>query len=253
MHPSRVICTPLLPYRVLMEVTLIDVFLTIVFMLIGYLAGAIPTGLFVARARGVDIRKLGSGNIGATNVLRTMGTLPALLVVLVDPLKAFLAVYFPVWLGADPWTVALTGFAVLLGNTYNVFLGLRGGRGIATSLGLFFAIDPLITTLIGILGITTMALGRYVSLGSLVGVIATPLMLIAKGGIVLPYFYLALVIMTLAVFRHRDNLRRLAAGTERRLGEKSPRTPAAEDSKKNRAKSTVDKSTNEPTGQPSKE
>lgn len=142
MHPSRVICTPLLPYRVLMEVTLIDVFLTIVFMLIGYLAGAIPTGLFVARARGVDIRKLGSGNIGATNVLRTMGTLPALLVVLVDPLKAFLAVYFPVWLGADPWTVALTGFAVLLGNTYNVFLGLRGGARHRYELGTLLCHRP---------------------------------------------------------------------------------------------------------------
>ena len=149
---------------------------------------------------------------------------------------------------------------MLLGNTYNVFLGLRGGRGIATSIGLFFAVDPLIATLIGVLGITTMVLGRYVSLGSVVGVIATPLMLIAKGDIVLPHFYLALFIMTLAVFRHRDNLQRLATGTERRLGEKTPSAPAAEgtDAKGIKVEGTQAKDTQETpnkpvSGSPSKE
>lgn len=193
---------------------------TVLFMLIGYLAGSIPTGYLVARLRGVDIQSAGSGNIGATNVLRTMGVIPAIIVVLIDPLKAFLAVGLPVVLGMSPWIVALTGVAVMLGNTYNVFLKFRGGRGVATSLGAFAAVDPVVTLVVAVIGIIVIGLGRFVSLGSLIGVLSAPLILLARGDFPLPHLYLALFIAFLITYRHRENIERLAKGVERRLGEK---------------------------------
>ena len=190
-------------------------------MMTGYLVGSVPTGYFVARLRGVNIQQAGSGNIGATNVLRTMGVVPAIAVVLLDPLKAYLAVSLPVWFGMDPAVVALTGAAVMLGNTYNVFLGFRGGRGVATSMGVFMAVNPLVTSLVIVLGVLVIALGRFVSLGSVVGVLSAPLLLTAQGNFFPPHFALALFIALLITYRHRDNLRRLAAGNERRLGKQA--------------------------------
>ena len=200
---------------------MIDIALAAVFMVIGYLLGTIPTGYLVARMRGVDIQKVGSGNIGATNVLRAVGPGPAVLVALFDPLKGILAVLFPILMSAGPWTIALAAFATVLGNNFNIFLRLRGGKGVATSLGVFIPIDPLVTLLAALLGIFTMAVGRFVSLGSLVGVLSVPLMLLASLNVAPPFLYLAIVLNALIMFRHRDNIRRLAAGTERRLGEKA--------------------------------
>ena len=197
---------------------MIEIALTAVFMVIGYLLGTIPTGYLVARMRGVDIQKVGSGNIGATNVLRAVGIGPALIVALFDPLKGILAVMLPLLMGATPWMIALTGFATVLGNNFNIFLRLRGGKGVATSLGVFLAIDPWITFLAAVLGIFTIAVGRFVSLGSLVGVLCVPLMLMATLTVPLPYLYLSFVLSLLILFRHRENIRRLTAGTERRLG-----------------------------------
>ena len=199
---------------------MLDVLLTVLFMIVGYLLGSIPTGYLVARMRGVDIQQVGSGNIGATNILRTLGAGPALIVVVLDPLKGFLAVTLPILFGMSAWTVALAGFAAVLGNNFNIFLGLRGGKGIATSLGVFLGVEPLLTLMACVLGLATVALGRYVSLGSLVGVLAAPLMLLARGYFLFPYLYLALAIMLLAFYRHSENIARLQAGTERRLGER---------------------------------
>jgi len=123
--------------------TPVMILLTIVCVVIGYVLGGIPTGYFIAKLAGVDIRKTGSGNIGATNILRTMGRIPAIIVVLLDPLKAALAVLIAIWLNVGPWGVALTGLATVLGNMFNPFLGFKGGKGVATSLGMFIPIDPL--------------------------------------------------------------------------------------------------------------
>lgn len=190
-------------------------------MAIGYFIGTIPTGYLVARARGIDIQKVGSGNIGATNILRSVGVVPAIIVVLLDPLKGFLATLFPVLLLQSTWTIALTAFATILGNNFNVFLKMRGGKGIATSLGAFLAIDPIITLLSAVIGISTIALGRYVSLGSIIGLMTAPLMLLARGNFQFPYFYLSVAMAALAIWRHRENIQRLAKGVERRLGEKA--------------------------------
>jgi acyl phosphate:glycerol-3-phosphate acyltransferase len=204
---------------------LLDVLTTLLFMAIGYFVGTIPVGYLVARARGVDIQKMGSGNIGATNILRSVGVLPAVIVVLLDPLKGFLATLFPILLLQSTWTIALTGFATILGNNFNVFLKMRGGKGIATSLGVFLAIDPIITLFATVIGVSTIAFGRYVSLGSIIGLMTPPLMLLAKGNFQFPYFYLSVAMAALAIWRHRENIQRLAKGVERRLGEKATAAP----------------------------
>lgn len=194
-------------------------FLAPVFVVIGYLVGTIPTGWLVARARGVDIQRVGSGNIGATNVLRTLGVGPAILVAAMDPLKGALATLLPIAFGMDGWTVAATGLATVLGNNFNMFLRMRGGKGIATSLGVFLVVNPAATLAAAALGIFTMGIGRLVSLGSLVGMVSAPLFLLAGPFYPLSDLALATVLALLAVYRHRENIRRLVAGTERRLGE----------------------------------
>jgi acyl phosphate:glycerol-3-phosphate acyltransferase len=207
---------------------LLGILITIAFILIGYFIGTVPTGYFVAKARGIDIQKMGSGNIGATNVLRSVGLGPALLVLLLDPLKGFLATLFPILLLQDSWTIALTALATVLGNNFNIFLKLRGGKGIATSMGAFLAVDPIATLLSLVIGITTIYLGRYVSLGSMIGLMAAPLMLLSRGNFVPAYFYLAVALSALAFLRHKENIKRLADGVERRLGERTKPAPVEE-------------------------
>ncbi len=200
---------------------MLDLALSAVFMVIGYLLGTIPTGYLVAKVRGIDIQASGSGNIGATNVMRTLGVLPGIIVALVDPLKGAAAVLLPTLLGASNWTVALTGLATVLGNNFNIMLRLRGGKGIATTLGVFFVINPLVTALCVVLGVFTILLSRYVSLGSMVGLFAAPLMLVASLSYPMPDLYLGIALAALAILRHRENIRRLISGTERRLGERA--------------------------------
>lgn len=196
--------------------------LAIPFLVVGYLVGTIPTGWLVARAHGVDIQRMGSGNIGATNVLRNLGVGPAVFVVLMDPVKGALAAALPLMLGMDQWTVAATGLATVLGNNFNAFLGMRGGKGIATSLVVFLVVNPVVTAVAAVLGIFTIAIGRYVSLGSMVGMVSAPLFLLASGVFPFPDLALATILALLALYRHRENLRRLAKGTERRLGRTAP-------------------------------
>jgi glycerol-3-phosphate acyltransferase PlsY len=186
---------------------------------LGYLIGSIPTGYLVARIKGVDIQQYGSGNIGATNVMRALGTFWGVLVLVLDPLKGALAVWLALFLFAlGPWGVALTGLAVVLGNNFNVFLRLRGGKGIATSIGAFAVIEPIVTLVAVIIGVFVIAMGRYVSLGTLTGMISVPLILFV-GHWHPANLFLGTAMALLALFRHRDNLERLARGVERRLGE----------------------------------
>jgi acyl phosphate:glycerol-3-phosphate acyltransferase len=189
---------------------------------LAYLVGAFPTGVFVARLRGVDIQRAGSGNIGATNVARSVGPWAGVLVMIVDPLKGVAAVMVPTLLGLDPWWVVATALAAVLGNAFNVFLGFRGGKGVATSLGVFAVIDPWVTLTAVIIFALTVLFGRMVSLASVVAVCATPIMLVTLGDADVPKTVLAFTLALLSVLRHRDNMARLAAGTERRIGRGRP-------------------------------
>lgn len=190
-------------------------------LVVGYLIGSFPTGYWVAKSHGVEIQKIGSGNIGATNVLRAVGVLPAIIVVIADPLKGMLAVLIADLMGVSEWGLVLAGLAAVLGHNFNIFLGFKGGKGIATSLGVGIAIAPAAALAAAAIGLFTMVAGRYVSLGSVVGLVAAPLFLVMQPTFTLPQLCLFLSLSTLAVIRHRENLIRLAKGNERRIGEKA--------------------------------
>lgn len=199
---------------------MLDALISIAVVAVAYLMGAIPTGILVARLRGIDIQKTGSGNIGATNVLRSVGPVAALVVVLLDPLKGVLAVWVPKALGLGPWWVAAAALAAVLGNVFNVFLRGRGGKGVATSFGVFVVIDPLVTLTGLVVFVLTLAFGRMVSLGSLVAVGSAPFMLLLLGEASVEKVLLVFALSGLMIWRHRENIGRLAQGVENRLGAK---------------------------------
>jgi glycerol-3-phosphate acyltransferase PlsY len=197
----------------------------------GYLLGSIPSGYLAGRwLRGVDIRTLGSGSTGATNVLRQFGKAPALVVFLVDVLKGSAAVLLAKALlqplditPTSDWWVVATGLAALAGHIWPVWLGGRGGKAVATGLGMLLGLTwPVGLACFGIF-LAVLSLSRIVSLSSVVAALALPLLMLgwfADQGLGLrwPYLGLALLTTLLVLWRHRSNIKRLLAGTEPRLG-----------------------------------
>jgi glycerol-3-phosphate acyltransferase PlsY len=187
-----------------------------------YLIGAIPVGFLVARAAGgFDIRGKGSGNIGATNVLRTLGPVPAVLTLLGDVGKGYLAVRVAEVLGPEPAWGAAGALLAVVGNCWPVFLRFRGGKGMATALGAFLALVPKAVLPSAVLWIAIAAISRYVSLASIAAVLVLPV-----GAFVLGYPRASTGAAALAalviLWRHRENIRRLAGGKENRLGGRLP-------------------------------
>ncbi|MBF6593689.1 MAG: glycerol-3-phosphate acyltransferase [Thermaceae bacterium] len=190
-------------------------------VLLAYLFGSIPAGAWVARYYGVDIQKVGSGNTGATNIQRTLGNWPAVLVALFDVFKGGIAVLAARLLGLEGLLLGAVALAAVLGHNYSAFLGFKGGKGVATSFGTLIFFDPVVGLSVLPIGIATMVLTRYVSAGSLVGGVAAVVITIALG----KPFWQVLTVTVLAgliFWTHRENLRRLQAGNERRFGEKTP-------------------------------
>lgn len=195
--------------------------LTALGLLAAYLIGAIPVGFLVARAAGgADIRRTGSGNIGATNVLRTLGTGPALLTLAGDIVKGYLAVRAAGSIGSETWAAAGGAVAAIAGNCWPVFLAFRGGKGVATGLGAFLALIPWAVAPAAVLWLAVTATSRYVSLASMLACLSLP-----AGALLLGYPRAAVVAAAVAaliiVWRHRENIARLVSGTERRLGERA--------------------------------
>jgi len=186
-----------------------------------YLVGAVPVGYLVARLFGVtDIRRHGSGNIGATNVLRTAGRLPGLVTLFGDIAKGWIAVALAGRIGGDvPSALALGAAAAVVGNCWSVFLGFRGGKGVATGLGALLRLVPLATLAALPVFIVVVMTTRFVSLGSLLGAACVPFGAWALGA-PRPAVFGALVVALIVILRHHDNIARLRAGTERRLGER---------------------------------
>jgi glycerol-3-phosphate acyltransferase PlsY len=181
-----------------------------------YVLGSIPFGMVVARARGVDLRKVGSGNIGATNVARALGRWWAIAVLAADAAKGFAPVFVGRRLGVDPRLVALAGLGAIVGHMFTLFLRGRGGKGVATSLGVALALSPL-AALCGFgLYVVVFAVSRLSSLGSLLGIWSFPAFALLFGGLPPPYLALAIGGAVLVTVRHRENLRRLARGEEKR-------------------------------------
>lgn len=145
---------------------------------LAYLIGSIPTAYVVGRfVYGFDIRKRGSGNVGATNALRTMGTVPGLVVLAVDALKGVIAV----WLGqvaGGPWLAAVTALAAIIGHSWSLFLEFQGGKGVATTAGAVLAMAPAVVLWAGLLWLVIVVLSRYVSLGSIIAAAVAPFLML---------------------------------------------------------------------------
>jgi glycerol-3-phosphate acyltransferase PlsY len=187
---------------------------------VGYLLGSISFAVLLVRWKtGKDIRTEGSGNAGATNVLRAHGKALGLLVAFLDVAKGAAAVLLVRLVTADPRAAAAAAFAAILGHVFPLYYGFRGGKGVATAVGAFLALAPLPTLVcIGVF-VATVALTRYVSVGSMVAMALLP----AAMGVFherMPVIVAAAGAAVLIVFKHIENLKRLAAGRERKLGQK---------------------------------
>jgi glycerol-3-phosphate acyltransferase PlsY len=186
---------------------------------VAFLLGSFPTGVVLSRAiTGRDVRKQGSGNIGAANVARTSGFGVGALVGLIDVLKGALAVWVGHALALPPGALALVAVAAVLGHDYSLFLGFRGGKGVATTLGAAIALAPQAALLSMLSWVVTLVLFRYASLSSLVALALLPIFL-ASTGRPHPYVAAAAALWLLAAWKHRSNIGRLAAGREPRFRE----------------------------------
>lgn len=186
------------------------------FVIVAYLIGSIPVGLLLSKIQGKDPRNIGSGNIGATNVMRTAGKTAGIVTLLGDVAKGFLPVMIANYYSNSSFFVSFIGFSAFIGHLYPVYLRFKGGKGVATALGVYLAISPL-AILIDILIFTSVLFKwRYVSLGSLVGTFMMPVILIILGK---PYMYIILsILIGIFIFiKHRDNIRRLAKGEENKF------------------------------------
>ena len=184
---------------------------------LGYLFGSIPFAFLVTRARGIDIRKVGSGNVGAANVLRTAGVMPAVAVMLLDIAKGAMAVQVARLVTGDLAVVTAAGCAAIVGHIYPAWLGFRGGKGVAASAGVFGMLAPVATVIAATVFVGTVVVTRFMSAGSIAGALALAVAVMV-GNVPAPVVAGAMLAAILVVHRHRDNLSRLVAGTERRIG-----------------------------------
>ena len=200
--------------------------------LLGYLFGSFPAGYFAGRLAGVDVRREGSGNIGATNVLRVLGKKWGYTVFAIDAFKGFAAVRLSLilvnsWPSAKPYAeyiAILTAMACVAGHTFPVWLRFKGGKGVATSAGALAGLLPLAVPVVLLVWIIVFETSRYVSLASIVAAISLPIIvgLFARWKFVdtRALIYFSLAIMLLVLWRHRSNFSRLLNGTEQRFRRK---------------------------------
>ncbi|MEI7811563.1 MAG: glycerol-3-phosphate 1-O-acyltransferase PlsY [Ignavibacteria bacterium] len=213
-------------------------YLLFIILLLSYLVGSVPTSIIVSRlVRGIDIRNYGSGNAGGTNVYRILGWKYGILVILLDALKGAVAVVFiaRLYQGSVPFENAtpfddftliqiLAGLTAVIGHVWTVFAGFKGGKGIATALGMLFTIITVDMIVAIVVFAIVVMITKYISLGSILGAISVPLVLIIREnifhvdipgyGIVLPF---TIGISFLIIYTHRANVRRLLAGNENRI------------------------------------
>lgn len=193
----------------------------IILTVVAYLVGSIPTGIIVVKILGApDPRTIGSGNIGATNVGRAGGKAAGIITLLGDVLKGFLIILLTFYLfGNSPKAASITGLAVFLGHLFPVFLKFKGGKGVATALGIFLAIGWLEAVLALLIFIVIAAIFRYVSVGSIISAASMPV-IFSFFASTQPYIPLAAVIAVFIILKHTDNIKRLIQGSENKIGGK---------------------------------
>ena len=197
------------------------IFTALLLLAIGYLLGSMPNGYLAGRwLKGIDLRQCGSGSTGATNVLRNVGKGPALVVFLLDVGKGALAVLLAKSFGLNDWVQVLAGLAALAGHIWPVWLGWKGGKAVATGLGMFLGLAwPVGLACFGLF-MAVISLSRIVSLSSVVAAIGLPVLMVLAGASGAS-ISVSVVASVMVLWRHRSNIERLIAGTEPRIGAKA--------------------------------
>jgi len=197
------------------------VVLAIISIILSYLIGAISFSVVIAKwLKGIDIRQHGSGNAGATNTLRVLGKGPGICVLLLDMAKGVLAVWLGKWMGdISAWVPVLCGIAAIVGHNWPIYFRFKGGKGIATTIGVMATLAFLPSLFAGITAIIVIAVTRYVSLGSLILSAVLPILLIVMNR---PYeiLWASLLLCVFAFVRHRSNIVKIVQGKENKLGAK---------------------------------
>jgi glycerol-3-phosphate acyltransferase PlsY len=188
-----------------------------VILLAGYLIGSIPFALILTRRWGTDLRRVGSGNLGAANVMRASGVTAGVVVAVLDMAKGAASVWLAARVGDGAELPAAAGLAAIIGHVYPIWLRFRGGKGVATACGVFSMLTPLAVPLTLAIFAAVVWLTKYISLGSVLAAIALPPVAYALGSPA-PAVLAAVAASAIIVFRHRSNVLRLRTGTERRVG-----------------------------------
>jgi glycerol-3-phosphate acyltransferase PlsY len=188
----------------------------IVAVAFGYLAGSIPFSFLLSRQRGVDLRHSGSGNIGASNVLRTTGAGAAVAAILLDGVKGTIAVVVAQMLSVDPAAAVAAACAAVIGHVYPAWLRFHGGKGVATAAGAFVVLAPSALAVATLVFVLVVSVTRFISAGSIAGAIAFAAVAAVSAPRVVAIGAAAAVLVVL--YRHRENMMRLVSGTERRIG-----------------------------------
>jgi acyl phosphate:glycerol-3-phosphate acyltransferase len=191
----------------------------IILLIAAFVLGSIPFGIITAKVKGIDLKKVGSGNIGATNVLRSLGKWPAVITLLGDILKGTLAVAIGKYSGVEPLYEGLIGIAAILGHNFSIFLGFKGGKGVATSLGVLLMYTPHVALVTLIVWIGVVLFTKYSSLGAIVSFALLPLNIMLFDFQDKTKFIISILISLFIIIRHKDNIKRLMKGTERKIGQ----------------------------------
>ena len=186
---------------------------------LAYLVGSVPFAFLLSRRRGIDLRHVGSGNVGATNVLRTSGVRTAMIAMSLDVVKGALAVVMAERFASGAGTPVAAGLASVFGHIYPVWLRFRGGKGVATAAGVFAVLTPVALGIASAAFVVAVWVTRYISIGSVVGALTLAIVAIVSGAPMMVEVGSAIAALTI-LYRHRANIARVFAGTERRIGQR---------------------------------
>lgn len=194
--------------------------MSVLLVLGGYILGSVPTGLLAGWAYGVDVRQVGSGNIGTANVLRAAGKWAAFFTLFGDMLKGLIPVVLARLITEDEWTIAAVALAAVVGHCFPVFLRFKGGKGVATGAGTSIGLAPVVGLVLFALWWAVVLVSRYTSLGAIAVMVLSPVAFLLTGQ-PLPYVLYTIAGGVLVLWLHRENARALLKGTERKIGQKA--------------------------------
>lgn len=197
---------------------------TILVIAASYLLGSIPFGLVIGKVGyGIDVRQFGSGNVGFTNCYRTLGPLPGLFVLLGDAGKGSASILLARWLGGGDLVSVLAGLAVIAGHNWSPYLKFKGGKGVATSVGVVIFLVPKISIILLAVWLAVLIVTKFVSLGSIIVALVFPFLMIYFHPGRVNYIIFSFVTAALVIIQHRSNIKRLLAGSELRITEQRRR------------------------------